>query len=209
MKRVYTDAVGDLFHSNHSETFRQAKEFGDCLIVGIHSDDTVKGYKRVPIMDEITRYRIVRAHPLVDIVVEDAPLQVTAQFLDDFEVSILAYGGGADLNSLRKMYGPALDRKTYREVGYKKGVSTTNLIKLIALEYAGKSISKIPELNVKPEYLALHGTQSLIPTENVTSNLEELWKNVPKQAITEHGDGIRIDKVIKEIVSRGLYKNGD
>ena len=48
-KIVYVDMVGDLFHYGHVEILRRAKEKGDKLIVGVHSDETVMEYKRKPI----------------------------------------------------------------------------------------------------------------------------------------------------------------
>ena len=51
MTRVYVDMVADLFHYGHANFLRQAKQFGDHLIVGIHSDEVVKEYKRTPILN--------------------------------------------------------------------------------------------------------------------------------------------------------------
>ena len=48
MKRVYVDMVGDLFHIGHINMFKQARELGDYLIVGVHSDKAVESYKRTP-----------------------------------------------------------------------------------------------------------------------------------------------------------------
>ena len=39
---VYVDMVGDLFHANHVKLFKEAKKFGNNLLVGIHSDLTVR-----------------------------------------------------------------------------------------------------------------------------------------------------------------------
>ena len=47
-KKGYIDMVGDLFHVGHLNMFKQARTYGDYLIVGIHSDKTVESYKRKP-----------------------------------------------------------------------------------------------------------------------------------------------------------------
>ena len=49
-KTVYATMVGDLFHRGHLEFIKKAKELGDFLIIGLHPDDVVKRYKRVPII---------------------------------------------------------------------------------------------------------------------------------------------------------------
>ena len=47
---MYVDVVGDLFHYGHVEFFRRARDLGDALVVGVHSDATAESYKRVPVM---------------------------------------------------------------------------------------------------------------------------------------------------------------
>ena len=46
-KRVYVDIVGDLFHAGHVEFFKQARAFGDYLIVGINDDASIMKLKGV------------------------------------------------------------------------------------------------------------------------------------------------------------------
>ena len=60
MKKIITFGTFDLFHVGHLNLFRQAKEFGDYLIVGVHSDDSVKSYKRLPIFNEKDRYDLIQ-----------------------------------------------------------------------------------------------------------------------------------------------------
>jgi len=42
--------VADLFHFGHVNFLRQAREHGDYLLVGIHGDEVVENYKRMPIL---------------------------------------------------------------------------------------------------------------------------------------------------------------
>lgn len=201
-KIVYTDMVGDLFHKNHAVTFAQARELGDALIVGVHSDATVAGYKRPPIMSQDERYRIVRAHPLVDRIIEDAPLEVTDELLDGLEVDVLVHGGNISLEELRMMYAAAVDRGIYVEVPYKEGVSTSGLIERIGELYRGRGVSLISPLEITPEFLALHGTDAVIPTERVPKDIREVWKDVPASAISPNGCGVSMDKAIRRVVRR-------
>ncbi|XP_052109632.1 ethanolamine-phosphate cytidylyltransferase [Arachis duranensis] len=38
---VYIDGAFDLFHAGHVEILKKARQLGDFLLVGIHSDETV------------------------------------------------------------------------------------------------------------------------------------------------------------------------
>ena len=73
MIRVYVDMAADLFHSGHLSFLKKARGFGDFLVAGIHSDETILSYKREPIICEKDRYEMVRQCCLVDEIIEDAP----------------------------------------------------------------------------------------------------------------------------------------
>ena len=55
----YTTAVADLMHVGHAKLFQACRQFGDELIVGVHSDAVVAGYKRAPVFSEDDRYFLV------------------------------------------------------------------------------------------------------------------------------------------------------
>lgn len=63
----YTDGVYDLFHVGHLNMINTAKEHCEYLIVGVHGDEVVKGYKHhVPIINENDRRKIVASIKGVD-----------------------------------------------------------------------------------------------------------------------------------------------
>ncbi|MBU1075728.1 MAG: isocitrate lyase/phosphoenolpyruvate mutase family protein, partial [Spirochaetes bacterium] len=70
-KTVYATMTGDLFHRGHLEFIRKAKQLGEKLIIGLHPDDTVKRYKRSPVVPFEDRKMIIEAIKEVDMVVED------------------------------------------------------------------------------------------------------------------------------------------
>ena len=47
MKRkvVFVTGVYDLFHYGHVRFLKEAKKFGDFLLVGVHTDEAVNKYK--------------------------------------------------------------------------------------------------------------------------------------------------------------------
>lgn len=63
----FTDGVYDMFHVGHLNMIKEAKSRCDYLIVGVHSDEIVEGYKnRKTIINESDRREIVEAIKYVD-----------------------------------------------------------------------------------------------------------------------------------------------
>ncbi len=69
-KLGYTDGVFDLFHVGHLNMIETAKKHCENLMVGVHSDEVVRGYKHLtPIINEKDRARIIGSIKGVDRVV--------------------------------------------------------------------------------------------------------------------------------------------
>ncbi|NEK84314.1 D-glycero-beta-D-manno-heptose 1-phosphate adenylyltransferase [Blastococcus saxobsidens] len=126
---VATGGCFDLLHAGHVATLRAARGLGDCLVVCINSDDSVrrlKGPSR-PLVTAPDRARVLEALEFVDAVVvfdEDTPAEV----LDRLRPDVWAKGGdyaGADLPEaavLRTWGGQAV------VLPYLDGHSTTALV---------------------------------------------------------------------------------
>ena len=125
----FTNGCFDLLHPGHVATLRAARGLGDCLVVCINSDDSVrrlKGPSR-PLVTATDRARVLEALEFVDAVVvfdEDTPADV----LDRLRPDVWAKGGdyaGADLPEaavLRRWGGQAV------VLPYLDGHSTTALV---------------------------------------------------------------------------------
>lgn len=130
MIRVYADVVGDLFHIGHLNLFRQAKEFGDYLIVGVHSDKSVKSYKRTPVFNERDRYDLIQNCRLVDEVVKDAPLILSKDFIEKNSIDVVVHGDDKSVH-FEEQHKVPLEMGLMKYLKYTEGISTTQIIEKI------------------------------------------------------------------------------
>lgn len=125
----YTDGVYDLFHVGHLNMINAAKENCEYLIVGVHGDDVVEGYKkRRPIICEEDRRRIVESIKGVDkAVVNRFRDKIELWKLHHFDVIFIGddwKGTERWINFEKELAKIGVD-VVY--VPYTKGISTTEL----------------------------------------------------------------------------------
>jgi cytidyltransferase-like protein len=132
MTRVYADMVADLFHHGHVEFLRRARELGDELLVGIHSDDDVRSYKRTPVMTMDERVAVVRGCRYVDEVIPNAPRRVTRDWIERYGIGLVVHGDDFDRDRLMEMYGDPAEMGILRTVPYTPGISTSELRERLA-----------------------------------------------------------------------------
>ncbi len=53
--RIWVDGCFDMMHFGHANLLRQARELGDSLVVGVHSDAEIMKHKGIPVMNEQER----------------------------------------------------------------------------------------------------------------------------------------------------------
>lgn len=126
---VYVDMVADLFHAGHVNLLKTAREKGDLLYVGVHSDEDVYKYKRMPIISMENRIKVVESCKYVDKVFPNAPLKVTKEFCTNNGITKIIHGDDISEENRNYFYGDVID--IYNEISYTKDVSTTMLIKYI------------------------------------------------------------------------------
>ena len=135
-KVVFTNGCFDILHYGHVMYLEKAKRSGDCLIVGINSDLSVKKIKgpNRPIVNEFDRARVLAGLQSVDFVVifnEETPLKLIQALKPD--VLIKGYdwkNKGIVGSDFVKSYGGKVVT-----VKLAKGRSTTGIIKEIAKTY--------------------------------------------------------------------------
>jgi len=136
MNNIYVDMVGDLFHINHINLLKKAKEFGNNLIVGIHSDKDVESYKCVPILTMEERIGVIDSCKYVDKVIPNAPLVITKEYLEDNNIDLVIHAHNLDEeDKYNKYYSEIIKLGKFKRIDYHEGVSTTNIKQKIIKEY--------------------------------------------------------------------------
>lgn len=84
----------DMFHAGHVAILKQAREFGDYLIAGVHSDEVVNAQRglNMPIMNLNERVLSVLGCAYVNDVLIDAPLKITRWVLVCDVISSCVHG---------------------------------------------------------------------------------------------------------------------
>lgn len=126
---VYVDGVFDLFHEGHVNFLRKAASFGT-LIVGIHDDEFVMGYKRKPLIPEKSRYAVIESCKYVSQTICGVGI-LTEKMLDDYNIKLVVHGDDFSSEMIQKYYGAAVDRGIFQLVSYTRGISSTQIIENI------------------------------------------------------------------------------
>jgi D-glycero-beta-D-manno-heptose 1-phosphate adenylyltransferase len=97
---VFTNGCFDLLHPGHVRLLEKAREQGDVLVVGVNSDDSVRGNKGSdrPILPESERAEILASLAFVDFVVifnEPTPQSLIAKLLPNVLVKGADWGPDA------------------------------------------------------------------------------------------------------------------
>ncbi|UMG93649.1 D-glycero-beta-D-manno-heptose 1-phosphate adenylyltransferase [Nocardioides sp. TF02-7] len=126
---VATGGCFDLLHAGHVETLRAARSLGDCLVVLLNSDDSVrrlKGPER-PIVPQADRARVLEALDPVDAVVvfdEQTPVEAIRRLRPD----VWAKGGDYSVQQLPEAEVLAEWGGQTVVLPYLDGRSTTRLV---------------------------------------------------------------------------------
>lgn len=131
-KVVFTNGCFDILHRGHLEYLARASEYGDFLIVGLNSDQSVKRLKGNdrPLNDEESRGLLLASLCFVDLVVvfgEDTPFEIIQLIQPDVLIK------GADYKP-HEIVGADIVKTKGGEVitiDLVEGFSTSNIIKRI------------------------------------------------------------------------------
>lgn len=132
LKLVLTNGCFDLLHAGHLRTFREAKGFGDILVVGLNSDLSVKQIKgeQRPLIPQADRAQLVAALDPVDyVIIFDEPTVDT--LLETIRPNLYIKGGDYTLDNLPEKETIVRLGVEVRFIPLVEGISTTEIIRRI------------------------------------------------------------------------------
>jgi len=126
--------VADLFHYGHVNLLKNAKQQGDILYVGIHENEVVESYKRIPILTMDERIKVVESCKYVDKVIPRAPLYINEEFMIKHNIDIVCH---AHFKEEDPKYLPWYEVPNklgkFKRLDYTNGVSTSEIINRIKI----------------------------------------------------------------------------
>ena len=131
-KVVFTNGCFDILHAGHVTYLEKARSFGDCLVLGLNTDASVRANKGPsrPINSELDRAKVVGSLKAVDYVVLFGE-QTAEKLIAKVKPDVYVKGGDYTLDTLPEAkivmgYGGKVEFVTMVE-----GRSTTNVIQKI------------------------------------------------------------------------------
>ena len=131
-KTVFSNGCFDIIHAGHVDYLEKARQKGDRLIIGLNTDQSVsriKGKNR-PIVDEISRSRVLAALEFVDAVVlfdEDTPYDIVKALIPD----ALVKGKDYEISNIVGADIVLQNGGTVETIELTEGISTTIVVNKI------------------------------------------------------------------------------
>ena len=131
-RTVFTNGCFDLLHAGHVQYLKQAKSFGDRLIVAVNTDKSVKKLKgdARPLNPLAARMDVLAGLRSVDWVVsfsEETPERLINALLPD----VLVKGADYKIEQIAGHKAVLANGGVVKTVALKRGYSTTNLLEKI------------------------------------------------------------------------------
>lgn len=129
LARIWFDGCFDMMHYGHANALRQAKEMGDWLVVGLHSDDEISKSKGPPVCNYAERHAALEACKWVDQIVLDAPYTTDLAMMDEYGCELCVHGDDLTINAEGKdSYEAVKQAGRFRECKRTPTISTTELV---------------------------------------------------------------------------------
>lgn len=177
---VYCCGVFDLCHVGHKKMFDNCLQFGNRLIVGVHSDAAVESYKRTPIMTHDERCVAVENCKHVSKVLRNANLIITDEDIDNNNIHIVVCSGEYYDDPNDTYYTVPRRRGILRRLPYSPEISTSDLINRVV----SRASTIAPTTTPNPNTLQFV-TDTVAPPVPVVKSETENTQNNNVTKITE------------------------
>lgn len=130
----YAIMVADLFHYGHVEYLKQIyamKNPGDLVFIGILNDETVKAYKRIPVLSVECRKKVLEACRYVDKVLTDVPSIISKDYIELHNIDYVYLPDNISQSELELRFTYPTQQGMIRTLQYTPTISTTDIIKKI------------------------------------------------------------------------------
>ena len=135
--RIYADIAGDLFHYGHADFFKKLREYGDYVIIGLHSDQDIYDYKKkYPILTMEERKRVIESCRYVDEVMVDTPVFLTEEYLTTHQIDLVAHAHDPEDTIYNEYYSVPIRLNKFIRLDYTHSISSTDIIKRCVDRYS-------------------------------------------------------------------------
>lgn len=130
------DGAFDMMHFGHMNAFRQARELGSRLVVGVNSSESIAECKgRHPVMSDEERCEMVRGCKFVDVVIPLVPYVMDESFIakmvEEHKVDLFVHGDDACVVDGVDVYAAAKRLGKFATIPRTQGISTTDLVERV------------------------------------------------------------------------------
>ena len=170
--RGYVSMVGDLFHVGHINLVRSVSELGYDVVVGVHSDLEVQGYKRTPVMTMDERVAAVEACKYVTEVIPRAPTIIDEHFMTKHDIDMVFHGHTVEEDILYKdMFEVPISMGKFTRTERTPGISTTMIIDRIQQSKLSDANFRVASLFDALQQLRSSRTLRVLETHNGLSGI--------------------------------------
>ncbi|EPY53017.1 ethanolamine-phosphate cytidylyltransferase [Schizosaccharomyces cryophilus OY26] len=201
--RLWLDGCLDFFHYGHSNAILQAKQLGDQLVVGVHSDEEITLHKGPPVQNLSERCLAAITCKWVNEVVPYAPYVFDLAWMRKYDCQFVVHGDDISTDAEgNDCYRHAKAANQYLEVKRTQGVSTTELLDRL-LNSLPLSTYTISPSNIRTYEPLLKRFASAPNGTDPYTNIFIQSSNGPEELVS----GIFSDKV--KLRKSAIYLDGD
>ena len=133
MRIGYLPGVFDLFHVGHKNIIDKAKQYCDCLIIGIHTDTFVSEYKRCPIQNQNERLEKLKHVYGLDKIHYEIVGSLHSEIIAKYGVTHIFHGSDWELESYKRQIRYYEDNLNVEIMilPYTDSISTTSILKYV------------------------------------------------------------------------------